>query len=380
MENINTIYKRYLEGTCSAEELGKLFIYFDVANDNELRELIDSELGSSNAEFEKSHFLKNIVNTNKEKLHNTLFHSDNHKKNARRTLMYKIATIAAILIITCGLFLYFQPINFKPNSHHSGQNILENQYAILKLSDGKKIILDKNNASVDLNGYAVKYADINLLNKNNVHNMILETPRGKDLKMRLSDGSIVWLNSESSLEFPSDFEGNNRKVKLKGEGYFEITKNKEKPFVVECDNQNIEVIGTSFNINTYKDNISTTTLVDGKIKVIIPNNDKTFYLEKDHQIVVKNNEGEVSKVNTSATIGWKDGYFKFKSTTIVEVLEQLERWYDLEIDYTRIPNDIRINAIIKKDKKLASVLYAIEEVSSLNFKIDGRRLEIVDKK
>jgi transmembrane sensor len=215
--------------------------------------------------------------------------------------------------------------------------------ATLTLADGRKISLTdaKNGQLAEQSGIKIsKTADGQLVyNITNAENSSLslsyntiETPPGGQYQVILPDGSKVWLNSASSLRYPVRFTGNERKVEISGEAYFEVAHNSKMPFRVINSNQIVEVLGTHFNIMAYPDESSTnTTLLEGSVRIIKEN--KSKIISPGQQTRVKNGDIDVASVDVTQVTAWKEGYFMFKNEDIQSIMRQISRWYNLEVKY-----------------------------------------------
>jgi ferric-dicitrate binding protein FerR (iron transport regulator) len=165
-------------------------------------------------------------------------------------------------------------------------------------------------------------------------------------------------------------------VELEGEGYFEVTHNASRPFIVESKGQRVKVLGTKFNINSYaNEEYSRTTLISGSVELRNLQNKLLVRLKPGEQGRFVLGGIDVKKVDAESFIGWTENEFQFKGAQLAEVLRQLERWYDIDVDYKDVPHT-KVYATIRRDKKLTSVLFALGEITDLNFKMSGRRIEI----
>lgn len=201
----------------------------------------------------------------------------------------------------------------------------------------------------------------------------LSTPRGGQYQITLPDGSVVWMNADSKLVFPTAFTGKDRLVKLTGEAYFEIAADEHQPFVVVANNMEIRVLGTHFNVKAYgEEPIVKTTLLEGKVKVAA--NKKEVLLRPGQQAKM-NDAGEMNvvAVNVDHVVAWKNGTFSFDDVTIAEVLQQIARWYDLEIVYPEgVPTGL-FRGEIDKMSDITTVL-KILEVSGVRFTVEGHKV------
>ena len=275
--------------------------------------------------------------------------------------------------------------------------------AILTLADGSKIILDSaadgqlatqggvqviklanGQIAYDLRGLASKNAMWNTIN----------TPRGGQYRVTLPDGTKVWLNAASSITFPAAFTGNKREVKIDGEVYFEVTPNKQQPFMVNVDGRSsVEVLGTSFNVNAYRDeeNINT-TLLEGSVAVSLPgamkqqdnaNMQTRTVLKPGQQARIAASTAQKSpsgiviiNADTGKVVAWKNGAFNFENTSLEEGMRQLARWYDLEIVYPKGVPDIKFGGKMSRSVTLASMLQALKD-AKINIQLSGERKLLV---
>jgi len=163
----------------------------------------------------------------------------------------------------------------------------------------------------------------------------LSTPKGGQYQLILSDGTKVWLNAASSITYPTSFKSGERKVSLKGEAYFDVAKNKKQPFKVITDRQELTVLGTQFNINSYDDEPETkTTLLEGSVQISSSNTKQSILLSPGEQSALKENgKIKVSAVNTENAVAWRSGLFQFQDSDIQEAMRQLSRWYNVAIEF-----------------------------------------------
>jgi transmembrane sensor len=257
--------------------------------------------------------------------------------------------------------------------------------AVLTLADGSIIILDEaengelvqqgNTKVVKIDG-KLNYNVSEMSTQQPMFNTIT-TPRGGQYQVVLPDGSQVWLNSVSSLRFPTFFNGKQRRVEITGEAYFEVAKNKEMPFIVSVNGAEIEVLGTHFNVNAYSDESTIrTTLLEGSVKfvkegnvaILKPGQQSQMYLNGQLKII---NDVEIEKV-----VAWKNGFFFFESSDFKTVSKQLSKWYDVEVVYDREIDDL-FYAKVPRSTKLSDLLKALSLTGKINFKIEGNRIIVL---
>lgn len=261
--------------------------------------------------------------------------------------------------------------------------------AILKLSDGNIITLDKSiNGIIATQGYTsiiktddgqIKY-DVNggvSHGKPLLNTMI--TPRGGQYKLRLPDGSLVWLDSESSITYPVVFTGKERNVMVEGQVYFEVAKNENCPFFVKIkDGVKVRVIGTHFNIRAINEEpVFKTTLLEGSIKLIIGNKESLMKPGQQAQISSGNHDIRIiSDVDTDEVIAWKDGLFSFINSDIQTIMKQCAKWYDVDVYYQgNIP--YRFVATISRDVPISKLLKILEMTGRVHFKINGKKITVM---
>lgn len=202
----------------------------------------------------------------------------------------------------------------------------------------------------------------------------LSTANGETYQLLLPDGSKVWLNAATTLQYSANLRAQGkRKVKLlAGEAYFEVSKDKKQPFIVETGKQDVEVLGTHFNINSYADEGRTvTTLQEGSVKVSPlnnPNEKNNIILKPGQQSLLTNGNINVQKADLETALAWKEGEIFFKDATIQEVLRQVSRWYNVEIKYQGVPTKEIFNGGIKRSSNLSTVLRVLE-LSNVKFSL-----------
>jgi len=310
---------------------------------------------------------------------------------------YSLVAAAAAVVITVGAGGYFWLVNrpakpllpkpvaaVKPHDLPPGRDA-----AVLTLADGKKIVLDSASGAISQQGNVtvlnvngkLSYAPTTKGNENEVVYNTVSTARGNQYQLILSDGTKVWLNSASSLRFPASFTGNSRDVELDGEGYFEVVKNAAKPFHVKTRTQDIEVLGTHFNVNAYKDEETIkTTLLEGSVRVqSAVGNRQSAILKPGEQAIVGNDEGAsihiTSDIDIDQVMAWKNGWFEFENTDLKTIMRQISRWYDVDIEYQIKPCDERYGGRISRNLNLSSILKMLESYG-VHFTLEGKKLVV----
>ena len=236
----------------------------------------------------------------------------------------------------------------------------------------------KNDSLTGLSYAQVQFDDIKLTEQEIYSKLIV--PTGGFYPLELSDGTKVWLNSESELEFPVKFLSDKRQVTLKGEAYFIVKRDSTRPFIVAINDASIEVLGTSFNVNTYGDEENVyTTLVNGSVRYISEKSKQEIILQPGMQTVMNAISGntEIRKVEVQNFISWKEGRFVFQSMTLESIMQQLKRWYDINVFYQNPEvKKYEFRGVINRDMELNKVLDIISETTNITFNINNRTITI----
>jgi hypothetical protein len=194
------------------------------------------------------------------------------------------------------------------------------------------------------------------------------TPKGGQFEVQLPDGTRVWLNAASSLTYPVHFSGGRRAVWLTGEGYFEVAKDKTRPFDVSTGNQHVQVLGTHFNVNAYPDeDVQKTTLLEGSVKVVSKTN--AIVIKPGEQAVNNGSNLHIRRLNAEDAVAWKNGLFHFDHTELHELMRELSRWYDVEIVYEGQSRNRLFSGTIDKTYSLSEVLKVLE-LGKVDFRIE----------
>lgn len=254
---------------------------------------------------------------------------------------------------------------------------------VLILADGSEVKLsDQSSDTIGnvavVNGAQLDYSQSDADTKETMFNE-LKVPAGRSFVVILGDGTKVWLNAQSSLRYPIKFSGKERKVILEGEAYFEVTKNKKAPFIVETrDNMSVEVLGTSFNVKSYRDqNDIETVLAEGSVKVnssigsttLVPGN-KSSYDPKTKQI-------EVTEVDAGDYTSWRNGRFVFRGERIEDIFKQLARWYGISVVYRdNTAKEILFSGNLERYDNIVTLLEAMEAAGGVSFRYDGKHIVI----
>lgn len=313
------------------------------------------------------------------------------QKSSKRKRWLQIAAIA-ILLITVGGIGYYLNRREIPNPFKLTELIEPISHkAYIVLADGKKLELQEKGENIqEQDGTIIShqagqlvYDPIEKKPQETIYNT-LNVPRGGEFRIVLSDGTGIWLNSESSLKYPVNFTGKNREVFLSGEAYFEVKSDSTRPFIVHTSLGKINVLGTEFNVRDYQDEQEVvTTLVKGKVKYQDNRNaNPEIVLQPGYQVTASQNDPELSvhPVNLKLYVGWKDGLYIFRNLTLAEIMKTIERNYDVQVVYTSEEiKHLRFSGDLKKYDRVESFLRFIEIGGDVTFKIKDKIITVTSK-
>lgn len=387
-ERLAYLFKRQLLNESSLEEKLELMESMaDQVNETQVKDLLKDHWDGFDEDAVASVFRPGqgniLLNTI---LEEHVYPSQETKKVIR--LWPRIAIAAAVIIVVINATLLFNVHKFQTETISYEKDIAPGkQGATLILSSGKKIKLsDRANGELEREAGIVitKSADGHLIyevrGEDDYVDRIntLSTAKGETYQVHLPDGTDVWLNAASSLTYSAQLVSNGkRKVQLEGEGYFEVAKDKNHPFIVQSKGQEVEVLGTHFDINTYGDKRKMlTSLLEGSVTITA--NYAREILKPGQQAAVAGDQIQISQANPEQVLDWKNGYFMFENESIEQVMKVMSRWYDVEIDYDQdIPN-VRFTCIISRNKSMIEFLRLLQQTKDIHFKIEGRRVTVMD--
>ncbi|MBD1426471.1 FecR family protein [Sphingobacterium arenae] len=374
-KEIHVLLEKYITGECSQQEKDFLERWYASELQKKIFEIDESDLRTV-----KDELWERIV--------------DKRPEITKRRIAWRVwAGVAAVLLI--GFFVIYhetQRTDKTPGEKivTRTQNVLPGgNKAVLTTGDGKQIILtDEADGVIEQgDGFIIRKQEDGLVSFEitdhtgrvaSVNNTI-ETPKGGIYQIVLPDGSKVWLNSASSISFPSNFSAAERKVSITGEVYFEIQHDVTRPFRVHAPQQQIEVLGTRFNINAYEDEpYVRTSLIEGSVKV--KGATQEHVLKPGFELrTTKNGDDRVGKADIEAIIAWKEGVFQFDRVELGALMRQLARWYDVEVIYTgAYPKDEFVGKI-KRNEDIRKILNVLR-YGNINVSLEGRKLMVGQKK
>ncbi|NLR79087.1 FecR domain-containing protein [Chitinophaga eiseniae] len=313
------------------------------------------------------------------------------RKTARTFYLPRVWWAAASIMLLLGAGFYFWRSRQIPASSQQIAHVTDvpagQAGAILTLSDGRQVSLDTiTNGVIALqSGVTAKVVNGNLYYEGNgtkIAYNIMNTPRGRQYQLTLPDGTQAWLNSFSSIRYPTVFTGNKREVEITGEVYLEVAKDAQAPFYVNVKNKaKVQVLGTSFNINAYEDNSEIyTTLLEGSVRISKDN--AAVNLHPGQQAILREAPQPINvldNVEIDKVLAWKNGAFNFEDVTLAEAMKQLERWYDIEVVIEKdVPANLPFYGKISRTLSLQKLLDALDQ-TDLKFRIEQHRKLIITK-
>jgi transmembrane sensor len=369
----------FIRGTLSKNEHDELDEWVAANDDNmQLFERLTDEKNIEEAmEWMKTIETEKVLEKKKEKL---VF------SRPRKSIRFWKYAIAASIIITAGILIYTYRFskNEKKNdviANNSADLQPGSDKATLTLGNGKVIVLSEVGRDTMINEQIKIQSEKGEIvyggggTENAIEYHTLTIPRKGHYKLVLPDGSKVWLNSESSIQYPTAFVGKERKVIVTGETFFEVAKNKDKPFIAVGGDMQVEALGTQFNINVYNNEpFRSATLVEGSVLVTHGKNENILKPGQQAQIA----NGDFSVVNTDAmdVVAWKNDMFKYTNTPIDAIMRQIERWYDAETVY-QDKVDFHFNGTIERSVPVSKLLHYIEATGQVHFKIEGKKIIVM---
>lgn len=386
-ERFNVLLEQYITDMISRRDRQE---FLSLLKDSYYKGLLDKAMEEewNRAEFEdeKNDEIGQLIERNvMDKIRET-----REKRDRRGSVVWirKAAAIAAVLLLIAGGYYFMATRDVSSeNRELAGRNLgnkskVGSNKALLTLGDGHQIALDsaKGGTIAQQGGAKLEKKSDGVLayeavgkSRELLFNTVT-TQKGGQYHVKLVDGTEVWLDAASSIRFPTTFEGDERKVEITGEGYFEVARKAKKPFRVIVQGMQVEVVGTHFNINAYdNEKLWKTTLVQGKIK--ISKGKAVAILSPGEQLRLSALGGLsiVKGVDIEEALAWKDGYFKFKNADVGTIMRQVERWYDVEVIYQGAKPKGHYKGEISRDEVPADVV-RILNAAGIECKIEGKKI------
>ncbi len=368
-DKLNRLIGSYIDGTCSDKER-------KTVEDHFLQYLTKEEATPSQEQLDRS------------------FHSIYKKlrpmmsqgqPKAMKSLMKSMLPYAAAVVLLLGIgSLYFLNNKQNPSSKSPTASISEpvlpgGNRATLLIDGGKSIDLDDKKEGIVMQDGKIRYTDGSQLAGGNSDiaskQYTVLTPKGGTYQLRLPDGTNIWLNADSRISYAADLaRTDTREVRLEGEAYFEVAKDLRRPFVLTTAREQIRVLGTQFNVNSYSDETTgRTTLVEGSVGI----NGNTILMPGQQAIVDRYGKIRLATVNVSKVVAWKNGKFVFESAPLESVMKKIGRWYNVEPIYKGTVSERTFSGTLSRFEDIQKLLDKISYTSDVRFKLEGRRVIVM---
>ncbi|GAA4799310.1 DUF4974 domain-containing protein [Olivibacter ginsenosidimutans] len=370
---------KWLNKTISKEEMEEFSTWYDQFSDEEFY------IPEAFATSEKKH-KQRMLNHIEKAIHSK------PAMRSRKIWIKRIAAAAVLLLATVAAYMgYMQRfVGQSRVADHLNTTIPPGTHrAMLTLANGQQIALSDAPVGTHVEQQGISLAKVSeglvtlslatdttdISSAEETAWNTIDIPRGGEFKIMLPDHSLVYLNSASSISFPTRFSKQERKVILKGEAYFEIEK-KTQPFIVDAGLQRIEVLGTKFNVSAYpEENQSSTTLLSGAVRVVTGEDSHLLghhvMLQPGQQALTRRNDPniQVSSIDLDEALAWKEGYFIFNNQNMKEIMEQVARWYDIDVSYQGPVENVHFLGVYDRSKSLTKLLNDIELMGKVSFDI-----------
>ncbi|GAA4792166.1 DUF4974 domain-containing protein [Olivibacter ginsenosidimutans] len=372
----SVLLKKYEEGRCTPDELALLESWY--LNYRE-------QPAGTFHEMAKEEAIAAI---------HTYLHEYINKKQKKRTYWRYYAAASIIALLGVGSWWFF-PNKIKTDSTYATTiltKVAGQKQAYLTLDNGKRILLDahKPERITQESGLSISKADSSILvydahqgltkNEGSAYHTIT-TPKGATFAVQLSDGTKVWLNTHSSLRFPTQFS-TNRMVELRGEAYFEVNKSAAHPFQIAIHQDDsapflVEVLGTTLNVHAYtEETFVKTTLISGKIRTGWQAAKEHILVKPRQQVISAHGQMQLKTVDIDQELAWKSGSFAFDNTDIHEVMEQLSRWYNVRISYSGTEHHETFTGYISRSIPLGDALAMLEKGGGVSFTLSDNHIQV----
>lgn len=390
-EYYEKLLQKYLDGLCNAAETEELYTWLQSSDSR--RPL----LNNLQQEFEKvlssRHEMPVEISDRMEtRLLQQISHNYVVSISGKLVRRWTIAAAIAGLLLAGGIFYYNQPRQIPSTPAQSPAAVAVatvapgTNKAVLTLANGDVVTLDSTGNQIITQGNSTvrqKNGQLQYAANGDVSQVVYNTltvPRGGQFNIVLPDGTHVWLNAASSLRYPTSFNGKERIVEIQGQGYFEVMKNEKQPFVVKVKDMEVQVMGTAFDVMAYEDEKNyNTTLINGAVNVKHGNNEQRLKPGLQAVLNIATGDMNIRPVDVDQVIAWKTGFFEFDNARLTDIMKQISRWYDIDVNYDQPENDRLYGGRISRNLPLSEILHMLE-ANGPKFTLSGKKLTVTSVK
>jgi len=390
-DRLNYLITQYLNKECTADEFAELFTYIgNPAYEDVLQARMRDDLksltpGADVHQVDWDSIYNNVINSS--------------ESNKVRSLFSRRFAIAAAVTLLCtigaGIWVLKQkqPVTQQVAVVKQKHDIKPGtDKAVLKLADGSEIVLNNTAKGIlthqgltavkqQANGViAYQVSAQRPQQGSKALTNTLSIPSGGQYMLILPDNSKVWLNSNSSLTYATAFTGDERVVELTGEGYFEIAKDAQHPFVVKSGRSNVRVLGTHFNISAYpNEKLNEVTLAEGSVMLTVGK--QSTKIKPGQQASFNQHDDMIAlrAVDVDEAIDWKNGYFQFDNASMERVMNKVKRWYNIDIEYQGKQPAVKFTGMISRNNNLSKILDLLQSTGGVNFEIVNKKVIVKSK-
>ena len=376
--NIERLIRLALLGAISATEKEKLSAWLDERPENRsLFEKIQREVRSSEE-------LPVFCRLDEEEAWERFRRSRGRRRGKRLVALRYAAAVAVLVGVALSVWIYkdggpsHEETAIVPGSPKATLTVASGESVVLGDGGAEKVVEVTSGRQAKRSGDSLIYAATRPATGAEEFNT-LSIPKGGEFKLVLSDGTMVYLNAATRLRYPVAFGGNERRVRLEGEAYFEVARDSARPFYVEAGDLRVRVYGTSFNVNTQREGETQAVLVEGRVGVKVAGMVEEVEMKPGELLRYDRGTGTLSvkSVDTRQYVAWKDGYFAFEDATLEEIMQKLALWYNVEVFFqSEEAKRFVFTGFMRKYEQIDTILAAVRDVTGVRYSISGRTVVI----
>ena len=376
--NIERLIRLALLGTISTAEKEKLSAWLDERPENRsLFEKIQREVRSSEE-------LPVFCRLDEEEAWERFRRSRGRRRGKRLVALRYAAAVAVLVGVALSVWIYkdggpsHEETAIVPGSPKATLTVASGESVVLGDGGAEKVVEVTSGRQAKRSGDSLIYAATRPATGAEEFNT-LSIPKGGEFKLVLSDGTMVYLNAATRLRYPVAFGGNERRVRLEGEAYFEVARDSARPFYVEAGDLRVRVYGTSFNVNTQREGETQAVLVEGRVGVKVAGMVEEVEMKPGELLRYDRGTGTLSvkSVDTRQYVAWKDGYFAFEDATLEEIMQKLALWYNVEVFFqSEEAKRFVFTGFMRKYEQIDTILAAVRDVTGVRYSISGRTVVI----